>query len=212
LAHVDSQNPELLRHYEGLVYKTALLTAPLVEEDFDDVVQLLRIKVWKALIAWDPARAPKLVARVGLDKARDRSVFAWLKNYQRDLIKKLRRGEVSLDGLSFRDQETGERIELYDGFGSTATTADEVYGHVEADLPLIPSTLTPLELRVVCLLYADYRQSEVAVHLAVPKREVERLVRSIRLKMADWQPPSTPAAIAGELEAAGGLPETSIAA
>jgi hypothetical protein len=213
LAHADSQNPELLKHYEGLVYKTALLTAPLVEEDFDDIVQLLRIKVWRVLIAWDPARAPKLVARVGLDEARDRSVFAWLKNYQRDLIKKKRRGEVSLDaGIGGNDGMDdnvgtfhGTRPEITVG---TAFGAEDVgYVHVEAGMPLIPSTLTDPELRVVCLLYSEYRQSEVAVFLELPKREVERLVRSIRTKMADWAPSSTSPAATEDP-----CPETSIAA
>ena len=190
MAHADSQNPELLRHYEGLVYKTALLTAPLVEEDFDDVVQLLRIKVWRVLIAWDPARAPKLVARVGLDEARDRSVFAWLKNYQRDLIKKKRRGEVSLDSCPIRDEETGEERRRFEHIYALGFE-DNGYERVEVGPPLIPSTLTGPERRVVCLLYSEYRQSEVALYLGLPKREVERLVRSIRTKMADWAPPAS---------------------
>lgn len=215
MAHADSQNPELLRHYEGLVYKTAQLTWPLVEDDFDDIVQLLRIKVWRALIKWDPARAPTLVARVGLDEARDRSVFAWLKNYQRDLIKKKRRGEVSLDSLGHR-ADGGERLAHLDGGHQLIGAEDPSYAQIEAGLPLIPSTLSPLELQVVCLLYAEYKQSEVAVELSLPKRDVERLVRSIRVKMADWKPPATPdETIAGELDAGDMpdvFPETGIAA
>lgn len=212
MAHVDAQNPELLKHYEGLVYKTALLTAPLVEEDFDDVVQLLRIKVWRVLIAWDPARAPKLVARVGLDQARDRSVFAWLKNYQRDLIKKKRRHEVSLDTSAsssvFLDEYTDEVRRTTLPMGGAFGSEDSGYDHIESGPPLIPSTLTQIELRVVCLLYSDYRQSEVALYLELPKRDVERHVRSIRNKMADWAPPSSSAPAVLDDP----CPETSIAA
>jgi predicted DNA-binding protein (UPF0251 family) len=41
---------------------------------------------------------------------------------------------------------------------------------------------------VLCLLYRDYRQSEVARELRIEKREVERAVRAIRTKFADWKP------------------------
>lgn len=194
MAYADSQNPELLRHYEGLIFRTAQLTAPLVEEDFDDICQVLRIKVWNALLKWDPARAPKLVAKHGVDVARDRSIFAWVKNQQMDIIKKKRRHEVSIEGN-------------HDD-GHLAATADEVYGQVEADLPVIPSTLTDMELRVVCLLYAEYSQSEVAASLGIPKREVERIVRSIRAKMADWAPTTSPPAIVADVA----CPEARIAA
>lgn len=200
MAHADAQNPELLRHYEGLIFRTAQLTAPLVEDDFDDICQVLRIKVWRALIAWDPARAPKLVAKHGVDIARDRSIFAWVKNQQMDIIKKKRRHEVSIEGLSLSETQAG--------FEHLASTPDEVYAQVEAELPVIPSTLTDMELRVVCLLYAEYSQSEVAASLGIPKREVERIVRSIRAKMADSDPAGIPPAIAVDDD----YPETRIAA
>jgi hypothetical protein len=65
---------------------------------------------------------------------------------------------------------------------------DDIYGDVEDEPPLIPSTLSELELQVVCLMYRDYRQTEIARYLRVEKREVEKAVRSIRTKMADWSP------------------------
>jgi DNA-directed RNA polymerase specialized sigma24 family protein len=206
LAYADSQNPDLLRHYEGLIYRTAQLTAPLVEDDFDDICQVLRIKVWRALHAWDPKRAPKLVAKYGEAKARDRSIFAWVKNQQKDLIKKKRRGEISLDGLKGRQLTSQFEDGAEFAMGEFLPDETDPYAQVDDEPPLIPSTLLHAELRVLCLLYSDYRQSEVAVLLEIPKRDVERLVRSIRLKMADWAPSA--AAIAADED----YPETRIAA
>lgn len=73
------------------------------------------------------------------------------------------------------------------------TDRDDVYGHIEDDGLLIPSTLTGGEQRVLALLYADYSQVEVAVRLGISKREVERAVKAIREKMADWSPSSSEA-------------------
>lgn len=189
MAAADASNPELLRHYEGLVYRTAQLITPLVEDDFDDVAQQLRIKVWKALEAWDPARAPKLVKKYGVDKARDRSVFAWVKNYVKDLVKRKRRDELYIeDEDRSRGQTGGEPATdlFYERYLSAS--AEDTYASIDGELPLIPSTLTPAELRVVCLLYSDYRQAEVASYLSISQRDVERHVRAIKTKMSDWRP------------------------
>jgi predicted DNA-binding protein (UPF0251 family) len=51
----------------------------------------------------------------------------------------------------------------------------------------LKAKLATLELRVLCLLYRDFRQSEVARQLGIEKREVEKAVRAIRAKMADWR-------------------------
>lgn len=221
MAHADSQNPELLRHYEGLVYRTAQMIDRFVEDDFDDIVQELRIKVWKALEKWDPARAPKLVAKYGEDVARDRSVFAWVKNKQIDIVKKKRRGDVSLDSLGIRDtvSEFGVDGQLV-GLHAAVGAEDEGFARAEAGLPLIPSTLGDMELRVMCLLYADYWQSEIAATLGIEKRDVERILRSVRRKMADWKPAPRPQlTLAEDLEVSSpaiapdeDYPETRIAA
>jgi hypothetical protein len=41
---------------------------------------------------------------------------------------------------------------------------------------------------VLCLLYRSYRQTEIARYLSVEKRDIEKAVRNIRTKMADWSP------------------------
>jgi hypothetical protein len=40
----------------------------------------------------------------------------------------------------------------------------------------------------VLLLYRDYKQSESARHLGLEKHKMERAMRSIRQKLADWRP------------------------
>jgi predicted DNA-binding protein (UPF0251 family) len=48
-----------------------------------------------------------------------------------------------------------------------------------------------LRLCVVAYLYLGYRQTEIATMMSCPRREIERRVRSIRRKMADWRPSLT---------------------
>lgn len=186
----DADDPQLLAQFEGLIHSTAKMILPFVEEDFDDVVQQLRIKVWQALMKWDPKRAPQLVAKYGLAEARRRSVFAWVRNKVKDLVKRKKRGELSIEDLTAADSR-GQHSGTRDAFEQRyQLSTDDGYAGVEEEPPLIPSTLTLLERKVVCLLYSDYRQTEVARYLGLEKREVERHVRSIRDKMADWAPAS----------------------
>lgn len=171
------QATESLAFYEGLIFKTAQMTAPLVEDDLEDVQQTLRIKVWMALQAFDSTRG----------YPRERWVFMLMRNQVKDILKKKRRGELCLDtvrNVSADDEFVGDSFdEQY-----LAVDADSVFADVEREIPLIPSTLTDVELRVVCLLYGDFKHGEVALALSITKRDVERHVRSVRLKMADWKP------------------------
>jgi RNA polymerase sigma factor (sigma-70 family) len=64
--------------YEGLVYATAARYAPYLDDDLDDVAQVLRVKVWKSLVAFNPARHT-----VG-----EKSwVFSCIRNQVKDILK-----------------------------------------------------------------------------------------------------------------------------
>lgn len=177
----EAHDPQILDHYEGLIFKTAQMYAPFVDEDIEDIQQILRIKVYKALLAYDP-RAPRALER-------DRYVFSCMKNQAKDLLKRRKRQESFIEDLapaaddgrrmsrSKFEERTGQLLEHH-----------EVYGLIEEDDVLVPNTLSDLERRIVCLLYSDYRQSEVARQLGLAKRDMERAMRSIRGKMADWSP------------------------
>jgi hypothetical protein len=46
----------VLWDYEGLIQSTARMVEPRVEYDFDDVASVVRIKAWRAIAAYNPAR------------------------------------------------------------------------------------------------------------------------------------------------------------
>lgn len=194
----DAHDPEVLRHYEGLVFKTAQRLDPRVELDFEDIQQVLRIKVWRALLAFDPAR-----------KDRDQYVFMCVRDQAKDLLKRRLRGELHIEDLTRAESENGEQ-DRRDQFDARylSSSHEATYGAVEDDDVLVPSTLTQLERRVVVLLYRDYKQAEAARLLGLGKREIEKLMRSIRSKMADWAPdPPAAAGTTGQAD-----PRTPIAA
>lgn len=166
-----------LAHYEGLITTTASrLLGAGVEMEFDDIAQMLRIKVWRALDSFDPSRSRM---------PRQNYVFMCLRDQAKDLGKRKRYGTRSLDGLLGEGEQLRDRFEAQHGL---SVSHDEAFSVVEDDSCAVPNTLTAVERDVVLWLYRDYRQSEVARQLGLDKREMERLMRSIRQKLADWRP------------------------
>lgn len=182
--------PTDLIDYRGLVFKTASLIVGTVEDDFDDIVQVLWIKVWRARESFDPTRSRM---------PEKRYVFMCLTNQVKDLKNKRRRGELSLEMVA-----EGSGLESRDSFDAQYLAVDRevVYAEVEESDPLLPNTLTQLEREIIALLSQDYRQTEAAAVLGIEKRDIERSMRSIRTKMADWRPtvparaPDTPLPLA----------------
>lgn len=183
MGHAEAHDPKVLRHYEGLIFTTAqLILARGVEGmDSEDVQQLLRIKLYRALLAYDPARSRM---------TRDGYVFMCLRDKRKDLENLKRYGEVFIEDVARPAASDGERLESHDAFDERylSSSQEQVYGSVEDEGLHLPSTLTPPERALVQLLYRDYRQTEAGRLLGLDKREVEKLMRSIRLKMADWRP------------------------
>jgi len=169
-------DPKLLAHYEGLVRKTAAMYEGIVEDDFDDICQLLRIKVWRALVAFDPTKARQ---------TRDQYVFMCLRNRVKDLVKKVRRNELYIEDVA---PINGDENELRDWFEARYLIVAEADVFGELDKPLIPSTLTEGERRIVAYLYLDYSQVEIAEAEEMSVKEVATQVGGIREKMADWHP------------------------
>lgn len=170
--------PTEIPYYEGLIRTTASMCAPHVEVEYEDIVSIFRIKVWRALDAFDATRSTMTVQRY---------VFSCLKNQEKDLIKRKRRRELYIEDLrrgTHSDVEPDAFEEEY------LAIADDGYDEVERELPVIPSTLTRLECMVIVHLYAGLSQRETAVDLGLSRSEMERIVRSIRERMADWKPSS----------------------
>lgn len=170
--------------YEGLVHSTAVRFSPYIEDDFDDVKQVLRIKVWRALLSYDATRDLRLASQ-------DRYVFGCVTNQVKDLIKKRKRSDFEM-GIEDAVPTIGsEEFSLLDSFElrvGLTTSHDQVYSIVEDEPVNLPSTLTGHEKRIVNLLLLDLQHIEVARALGMTKAEIARAIRTIRDKMADWKP------------------------
>lgn len=166
-----------LPQYEGLVFCTAVLIEGQVELDLDDIRQRLRIKVWKALVAFDTVRQ-KVPLR--------NYVNVCVQNEKKDILKQKRAGWVYIeDELTLDDT-----LDEHNGFHGRylSITEDEVYAAVLDDDLVLPSTLDRRELKVVALLYAGHRRSEIRDGLGISKAAMDALIASVKEKLADWRP------------------------
>ncbi len=181
-----------MSHYEGLVRTTASLCAPFVEEDFDDICQFLRYKVWKALESFNP---DKLRVRVtgssAIATARDKYVYSCVQNGKKDVLKKKRHGILFIEDLApveDSDARGGHHTLSRSYFEERYLVVDNPFAHLEQELPTIPSTLTEREKAVILLLYLDFKPAEIAMRTGVARKDITTMLKSIREKMADWQP------------------------
>jgi RNA polymerase sigma factor (sigma-70 family) len=165
MAAAGAYHPTEIPYYEGLIRKTAAMCAPRVQEEYEDIVSIFRIKVWRALLSFNPQRSSMTVQAY---------VFSCVKNQEKDLLKRKRRPEVYL----------ADQTIVHD----PSVHADEVFDEIERELPLIPCTLTAVERAVVVRLYMDVSQRDIALELGLTRSEMERTVRAVRIKMADWRP------------------------
>lgn len=193
-----AKSPSLMSHYEGLVRTTASLCAPYVEEDFDDICQFLRYKVWKALLSFEPHKLRVQVAgRVEIAAARDRYVFSCVQNGKKDVLKKKRHGLLFIEDLAPIDekgeQSGGHHTFSRSGFEQRYLSIEDAFSHLEDEMPTVPSTLTTSEKAVVLLLYLDFKPAEIAESRGLARKEINALLGSVREKMADWNPAAEPA-------------------
>jgi len=187
MGRLEAENPKILASYEGLVFSTStrLVRSERVEMEFEDIQQVIRLKVWRALASFDQAKCRT---------TRDKYVFMCVRDQAKDILKKKVRGELYIEDLApanglGHENDIGSR----DRFESLylCETPDAVYAAVEEEV-FVPNTLTGLERAVLVLLYRDYKQTEIAAQLEVDRRDVEKLVQSIRKKMEDWRPSEAP--------------------
>lgn len=186
-----------MSHYEGLVRTTASICVPYVEEDFDDICQFLRYKVWKALEAFEPSKLRvKVTGSVEIAAARDRYVYSCVQNGKKDVLKKKRYGWLFIEDIA-PVGENGESVGGHhtssrSGFEQRYMSIEDAFRQVEDAIPTVPSTLNASEKAVVLLLYLDFKPAEIARQRGLPRKEITALVGSIREKMADWNPASEP--------------------
>lgn len=178
----------VIGRYEGLIFRHAIRIEHIVEIELDDIRAIYRIKTWYALERYDSGRGGGLAcARTngGCRCARCRFVFMCLKNMEKDLLKRVRRREILLEDAAPSSQpQSRDRFEQQHGL---AISHDEVYGEVEDDL-LLPSTLTRGERATVLALIDGATQADIRREAGLSRGEMDRVMMSIRSKMADWKP------------------------
>lgn len=183
----SSKDPNQVEYYEGLVRKTASMYEGIVGEEFEDLAQIFRFKVWRALESYDPKRATQTTQGY---------VFSCVRNQVKDLLKKKRHDDLYIEDIApLNDLDPAGRTTARDHFESQylSEREDEAFAEILKELPLIPSTLTVMERRVLVCLYLEYGQAEIAETLTLSRREVARRVKSIKDKMADWSPSNSEA-------------------
>lgn len=166
-----------LARYEGLVRATAQRLCYL--DEFEDIAQLLRIKVLKALRAYDPERARGL--------AQDNYVFMCVRDMAKDVAARKRLSTSSLQELRERRRppvwDVGLKIEdWFDGRFCRQYEEDAL--RVVFDQDYLPDTLTGDEEWVARALGLGLKQAEIARGAGVDVRRVEVIVRHLRVKLA----------------------------
>lgn len=171
-----------IRHYEGLVRATAGRYEKRLSGgamDFEDICAVLRIKIWKALADYDPAKKPN----------RDKYVFMCLTNHVKDLLKIKSRHPEALYVEDVAPTVNGNGA-IRDAFELRYLSADEdnAFMAVLDEPPNLPNTLTQNERHVLVLMYHEYKLVEIGPVLGLSLSQVKSCAKGLREKMADWEP------------------------
>jgi hypothetical protein len=178
---VNQVERELLQ-FEGLIAETARqIVAAGVELEIEDVRQLLRVKAWRAIAAYDARRDMRL-------HSLRRFVFGCLYNLRKDIEKRPRRHDQSIE----EQRALTDRGDRFDA-RYLSIDADSVYFEVEEEDVRLPSTLTAIERYVVALRLQGLLLVEIDRVTGLSRPERERVMRSVREKLADWAPAKTAA-------------------
>ena len=151
-----------IRDYEGLVISTAALLVDDCDEDFEDIAQILRITVHRAILSYDTGKARQTIQKY---------VFQCVFNRRKDIGSRRRRPEVSLDARLEREHEDGgqhteARYLRYE---------DTNYALAEDEPVRLPSTLDELEVRIIMLSLRHLNQTVSSS----PPRTARTAVRSV---------------------------------
>lgn len=167
--------------YEGLVRTTASRYVPFLDDDFEDIAQVLRLKIWKALQAFDPAKATQSI---------EGYVFMCMRNQVKDLLKGQDRRNRARGGATiFIEDASGGNTDRFQEMHMSASQ-EQAFFTVEDEAVELPATLTDLETKVVGLLLLDLNQTEIATAIGVTRQRVRTAHLAVQEKMLDWRPDS----------------------
>lgn len=171
--------------YEGLVKTTAGKYHAKVQEEYEDLCQIFRLKALEAIASYDPKKARQKV---------ESYVFQCIYNKVKDLIKRRRRDDLYLEDVApqWTGSANGEREKNggTDQFDAKyfLESEQDAFRDILRNTPLLPNTLTEVEEKVLLGLYLEHQQKEIAVMFDLTPREVAKAVRGLKEKMADWKP------------------------
>lgn len=169
-----------LAAYEGLIFSTAAMYEHFLDDDIEDIQQVLRLKAWRALAAFDPKR----------NRAGVRSfVFSCVRNEVKDLVKSQSRRDRRRDGRQLYIEELTEADEhaLHFEARYLSESGEQAYHSVEEQGLDLPPSLTADERSVVHLLLLDLNQTEIAATLKITRLQVRRLHSGIQDKVRSWK-------------------------
>lgn len=164
--------------YEGLIHSTAARYAPYLDDEFDDIAQLLRLKVWQARRSYDPALATQ---------TEEGYVFSCVVNRVKDMLKAQSRLNKRRQGGQLYIEDCAAASPAAFEAEHFSTGDDPVIGAVEEEKIELPSTLTHVEARVVVLLLLDLRQTEISIVLGIPRARVRAAHAAAREKLSPGQ-------------------------
>lgn len=174
--------------FEGLIFSTAARYAPILDDDVEDIQQILRVRVWKALDAFDPRRARRAATREERIEIVEKWVFSCVRNQVKDLLQSQDRRNTARGGmLDSIDAVSEERSASFEA-DYLSESDERVFAEVDDSDFELPSTLTDQERQVVQLLVLNFSRAEIARLLEIPQRRVRTAHDSVRVKMADWKP------------------------
>jgi RNA polymerase sigma factor (sigma-70 family) len=185
LEPTQAADPALLERYEGLVIKTSSMYVGIVRHmDFEDLCQVLRVKVWRALEAFDPSQYPS-DRRL---KAMDSFIFGCVRNQVKDLLKRNKVQDLYIDDLAASDGAPDPALRDRFEFRYLQASEELIFKEAEESDPLIPNTLNDNERLVLICTYLGYNGPETSERLGIGRRQVAAIMRTLREKMSDWRP------------------------
>lgn len=180
-----------LAAYEGLIFSTAKRYVEYLDDDLDDIRQVLRVKVWQALVAFDSGRSRLHAGCV--EDARNSFVFSCVRNRVKDLLKEQDRRNTRRNGTQWYIEDLTDDLGSFEG-RYLAEEDPALLALVDGEVEL-PSTLTTMERELVGLLLLDCTRGEIAAVLGITRKRVLATHKAVRVKMQDWKPTSQSAVV-----------------